>query len=170
MAEQAESQVSRRSFLKIAGLAGIGVQAAGFVGAGIAAGSSSETYTGWESSNPGTQYFNRKPFEVEFPSHHPVSEVRRPSHITDYVFGRVRAFEMAYGENPDWTLDDPLEELGLAPPIIAFYKEFPERLEWDFQTFSETIPNNREDRKEYGSYYKLAEAYSAGFRDRKSVG
>ncbi len=155
--------VSRRDFLKIAGLAGAAVSAGGFFLGGKAQGASSETYTGWESFNPATQFFNRKPFEFEGPAHTPVSEVRRPSHITDYVFGRVAMFEQAYAKNPDWTLDDPIEDLGVPPPVVAFYKEFPERLEWDYRTFSLTIPTNMQDRMEYGAYATLADAYSDGF-------
>jgi len=37
------------------------------------------------------------------------------------------------------------EELDLIPELIEFYAEFPERLEWDYRTFSETIPNNQKD-------------------------
>jgi reductive dehalogenase len=159
----ASSNLSRRDFLKIVGVAGIAAQAGGLVAAGIETGEDSETYTGWESFNPGTQTFNRKPYEIEGRAHKPVSEVRRPSHTTDYVFGRVRAFEVAYNEKPDWTLDDPLEDLNLSPVLIDFYKEFPERLEWDFKTFSETIPTWREDAQKYGNYYLLADAYSNGF-------
>ncbi len=163
MGEERKTPNSRRNFLKIAGLTGAAAQAGGLVAAGVVAGKSSETYTGWEGFNPGTQFFNRKPFEFEGPAHVPVSEVRRPSHITDYVFGRVQMFQRAYEANADWKLGDPIEQLGLIAPVVAFYKEFPERLEWDFRTFSETVPTNRKDQKKYGNYYKLAEAYSAGF-------
>jgi reductive dehalogenase len=72
-------------------------------------------------------------------------------------------FESAYNANPTWTLDDPIEELGLIPPVLAFYKVFPERLEWDFKTFSVTIPTNMQDRQKYGNYYRLAAAYESGF-------
>jgi reductive dehalogenase len=163
MSNQDAKGISRRDFLKILGIAGLATQAGGMVAAGVQAGSSSETYTGWESFNPGTQFFNRKPFEIPGPAHKPVGTVTRPSHITDYVFGRVGMFEGAYKQHPDWKLGDPVEDLGLPPPVLAFYKEFPERLEWDFKTFSETIPNNMQDRKVYGNYYKLADAYSAGY-------
>jgi hypothetical protein len=142
MGEEQKESLSRRNFLKIAGLAGAGVQAGGLVAAGVVAGKDSESYTGWESFNPGTQFFNRKPYEFEGPAHLPVGEVRRPSHITDYVFGRVRMFQQAYRANPEWTLEDPLEELGLIPELVDFYEEFPERLEWDFRTFNETVPTS----------------------------
>lgn len=157
------SGLSRRDFLKWAGLAGVAASAGGFLGGGIAAGRNSDTYTGWEGNHPGTQFFNREPFEFAGPAHKPVGEVRRPSHMTDYVFGRVATFQAAYEENPEWTLDDPIEELGVPAALVAFYKTFPERLEWDYRTFSETIPRNREDREKYGSYYALANAYEAGF-------
>ena len=163
MSEQPAQGVSRRSFLKLAGLVGMAAQAGGLIAAGDNAGKNSESYTGWESFNPGTQFFDRKPFEFEGPAYKPVSQVRRPSHLTDYVFGRVATFEKAYKAHPDWKLGDPIEDLELPPPLIEFYKEFPERLEWDFKTFSETIPTNMEDRGKYENYYKLADAYSSGF-------
>jgi len=152
------ASLSRRSFLKIAGLVGVAAQAGGLVAAGVQAGEDSESYTGWESFNPGTQFFNRKPFEIDAPAHSPVGEVRRPGHLTDYVFGRVSMFQKAYEKNPDWTLDDPIEDLGLPPQVTEFYKEFPERIEWDYKTFSETIPTNMQDKQKYGNYYLLASA------------
>lgn len=161
--QETKSGVSRRDFLKIAGLAGAAASAGGFFLGGKAQGESHETYTGWESLNPGTQFFNREPFEFEGPAHTPIGEVRRPSHITDYVFGRVAMFQQAYEANPTWTLDDPIEDLGVPPPVLAFYQKFPERLEWDYRTFSETIPNNKEDKAKYGNYYKLADAYESGW-------
>ena len=150
-----KTKMSRRSFLKAAAIGGFAAHTGGLIAAGKIAGSSSETYTGWESNNPATNFFNRKSFEFTGPAHKPVGEVRRPSHMTDYVFGRVGMFERAYRAKPEWKLDDPVENLELPPPLVAFYKEFPERLEWDFRTFSETIPNNFKDRRKYGNYYFL---------------
>ncbi len=163
MSESAKKSISRRDLLKCAGIAGVAAQAGGLVAAGNQAGKSSESYTGWESFNPGTQFIDRKPFEFKGPAHKPVGKVRRPSHSTDYVFGRVMAFQRAFQAHPDWKLDDPLENLELSDELTAFYREFPERLEWDFKTFTETVPNNSADRKKYGSYYRLAAAYEAGF-------
>jgi epoxyqueuosine reductase len=163
MSEAQNNPLSRRSFLKIAGLVGVAAQAGGLVAAGVNAGQNSESYTGWESFNPGTQFFDRTPFEFDGPAHLPIGEVTRPSHLTDYVFGRVAAFQGALANNPDWELGDPLEDLGLHPQVVAFYEEFPERFEWDYKTFTETIPKNMEERQIYGNYYLLAEAYSNGF-------
>ena len=163
MSEMQKAPISRRNFLKITGLAAVAAQAGGLVAAGVNAGSSSESYTGWELFNPGTQFFDRAPFQFDGPAHEPVSEVRRPSHLTDYVFGRVAAFQAAFEANPDWKLTDPVADLGVAPPLVAFYEEFPERLEWDYKTFSETIPNNAADKRVYGNYYLLANAYEFGF-------
>ncbi len=163
MSEEKKAKLSRRDFLKIAGLAGVAVQAGGLIAGGVAAGKSSESYTGWESFNPGTQFFNREPFRIPSPAHTPVSEVRRASHLTDYVFGRVGVFEAALNANPEWKITDPIEVLGFPPPIVAFYKEYPERMEWDYKTFTETIPNQREDKKLYGNYFFLAEVYSSGW-------
>ncbi|MBN2472648.1 MAG: 4Fe-4S dicluster domain-containing protein [Anaerolineae bacterium] len=169
MSEDLKNPVSRRNFLKIAGLVGVAAQTGGLVAAGVQGGRDSETYTGWESFNPGTQFFNRKPFEFDGPAHPPVGEVRRPSHMTDYVFGRVATFQSAYEKNPDWTLEDPIEDLGVPQPLVDFYKEFPERLEWDYKTFSETIPNNAVDRQQYGNYFLLAQIYESGFSGHSSL-
>lgn len=163
MDASSDKGLSRRNLLKLAGIAGAAVQAGALVVAGKQEGKSSESYTGWESFHPGTQFFNRKPFEFEGPAHKPIGEIRRPSHHTDYVFQRVGSFEQAYRKHPEWTLKDPIENLELIPELEAFYKEFPERLEWDFKTFSETIPNNRKDSAKYRDYYLLALAYEAGF-------
>jgi len=167
MSEEQKAPISRRNFLKITGLAAVAAQAGGLVAAGVNAGSSSESYTGWESFNPGTQFFDRTPFRFEGPAHLPVSEVRRPSHMTDYVFGRVATFQAALAEHSDWQMGDPVADLGFPPQLVAFYEEFPERLEWDYKTFTETIPNNMQDRATYGNYYLLAEAYSSGFEGHR---
>ncbi len=169
VSEQSQSAITRRKFLKAAGLVGVAAQAGGLVGAGFQAGKDSESYTGWESLNPGTQFFDRAPFEFEGPAHLPVAAVQRPSHLTDYVFGRVATFEQAFRNNPGWKLTDPIEDLGLPPHLLHFYKEFPERLEWDYRTFSETIPANMQDRRKYGNYYRLADAYSDGFSAHGSM-
>ena len=165
--QKSSPTLSRRSFLKIAGIAGVAAQAGGLVAAGVNAGSSSESYTGWESFNPATQFFNRAPFEFDGPAHVAVSEVRRPSMTTDYVFGRVAAFQQALGAHQGWTLEDSLDELELPEKLIEFYKEFPERVEWDYKTITETIPTNLQDRQQFGNYYLLAEAYSAGFESHR---
>ena len=164
MSEEQKSGMNRRDFLKIAGLAGVAVQAGGLVAGGVAAGADKESYTGWESFNPSTMFFNREPFRIPSPAHEPVGEVRQPSHITDYVFGRVAMFQQALGEVPDWTMDDPITDLPLPPPVQAFYAQYPERLAWDYKTFTETIPNHDIDYEKYGSYFMLAELYSNGFR------
>lgn len=163
MSEEMKTALSRRDFMKIAGLTGVAAQAGGFLAAGVATGSDKETYTGWESSNPSTMFFNRKPFEFDGPAHLPVGEVRQPSHITDYVFGRVGMFQQAYAQKPDWTIEDPVSDLELPPPVTAFYEQYPERLEWDYKTFSETIPNHAQDYEKYGNFFKLAEVYASGF-------
>ncbi len=169
MSDDEKTGLSRRNFLMVTGLAGLAAQTGGLVAAGIRTGRDPRTFTGWESYNPGTQFFDRRRFEFDGPAYSPVGSVSRPGHRTDYVFGRVATFERAFARNPDWTLDDPIEGLGLPPDLEAFYREFPERLEWDFRTFSETIPNNRRDRREYGDHYRLAEAYAAGFEAHRAL-
>lgn len=159
--------MSRRNFLKIAGIAGVAAQAGGLVAAGVNAGSDSESLTGWESFNPATQFFNRKPFEFDGPAHIAVSEVRRPSLTTDYVFGRIATFQEAYKAHPEWKPGDPVGELDLPEKLVKFYEEFPERVEWDFKTVSETIPTNMQDRQKYENFYLLADAYSAGFETHR---
>jgi len=72
-------------------------------------------------------------------------------------------FQQALEEHPDWVMGDPIEDLGFPPPLVQFYQEFPERLEWDYKTFTETIPTNMEDKEKYGNYYFLANVYESGF-------
>ena len=163
MSKEKNAKLSRRDFLKVAGLAGVAVQAGGLIAGGVAAGADKESYTGWESFNPSTMFFNREPFRIESPAHSPVGEVRQPSHITDYVFGRVAMFQKALAEKPEWVIGDPVDELPLPPPVLGFYKQYPERMEWDYKTFTQTIPNHDEDYKEYGNYFLLAEVYKSGF-------
>jgi len=55
MTESSDKGISRRNLLKMAGIAGVAVQAGGLYVAGKRAGASSESYTGWESFNPGAQ-------------------------------------------------------------------------------------------------------------------
>jgi reductive dehalogenase len=76
----------------------------------------------------------------------------------------VATFQGALEANPGWKLGDPVEDLDFPPPLTAFYSEYPERLEWDYKTFTETIPNNQKDAAIYGPYYTLANAYSYGFQ------
>jgi hypothetical protein len=111
MDTSSDKGISRRNLLKYAGVA---VQAGSLILAGKQAGKSSESYTGWESFHPGTQFFDRKPFKFEGPAHKPVGKVRRPSHLTDYVFQRVMNFQQAFRNHPDWKLGDPIEGLELA--------------------------------------------------------
>jgi ferredoxin/uncharacterized protein YktA (UPF0223 family) len=163
MIDDDAGKVSRRNFLELAGVAAAAASAGGFYLGGVQAGSDPESYTGWESFNPGTQFIDRAPFEFDGPAHTPVDTVRRPSHLTDYVFGRVARFDMACRRHPDWKLGDPVENLEFPAPLTDFYRQFPERLEWDYRTFKETVPASMEDRKKFGNYYMLAEAYSTGF-------
>ncbi len=169
MTAEVKQGMSRRDFLKIAGLAGVAVQAGGLIAGGTAAGADKESYTGWESFNPSVQFFNREPFRIPSPAHKPKGEVRQPSHITDYVFGRVAMLQKAMADTPDWTIENPVADLPLPPPVIGFYEQYPERLAWDYKTFSETIPNHDVDYETYGSYFLLAELYSNGFRAHGNI-
>lgn len=45
--QKTSATLSRRSFLKIAGLVGVAAQAGGMVAAGTEAGKNPESYTGW---------------------------------------------------------------------------------------------------------------------------
>ena len=61
MTDEVKKGMSRRDFLKIAGLAGVAVQAGGLIAGGTAAGADKETYTGWESLNPSTMFSTVSP-------------------------------------------------------------------------------------------------------------
>ncbi len=96
--------MTHRGSLKTAGAVGVAAQVGGMEGAGLTAGKDPKSGTGWESFNPNTQFFNRRPFQVPGPAFQPVGPVTRPSHLTDYVFGRVARFQKALEAHPEWKL------------------------------------------------------------------
>jgi len=94
----AESKkMSRRDFLKLGALIGLGAQIATLPIPAFQAGSSKETYTGWESfeGEETTQYFDRKPFEISveelYTRLHPVKreQFERADKYSGMAFNRV---------------------------------------------------------------------------------
>jgi len=95
MSEKKKTQLSRRNFLKVGGLVGIATQVATIPFRAYEAGASKESYTGWESFEGQTQYFDRKPFEITldklYAKFHPNTGEKktRPDKYTEMAFNRV---------------------------------------------------------------------------------
>jgi len=87
--------LSRRDFLKLGALIGLGAQVATLPIPALQAGSDKGTYTGWESFEGQTQFFDRKPFEITldelYTKFHPDTGApkTRPDKYTEMAFNRV---------------------------------------------------------------------------------
>jgi reductive dehalogenase len=162
MAEAKQSNgLSRRDFLKIGGLAGAALTVGGTAGAAYAAGKDYDSYTGWESFEGTTQFFDRKPYEFDGPAYTPVGETRRASKLTEFVFARVGYLHHMFMEG--WTPEDGIEALG--EPYTSFYKEDPEAFELDMERETKIMPEAMQNHAKYDEYFALAEAYSIGWEN-----
>lgn len=154
-----EKGLSRRDFFKVGAIAGAGLQVAGIARAGFLAGRDTNSYTGWESLEGKTQYFDRKRFEFEGPAYEPVGPTRRPAKMTEYIFARQGIFVQKV--KGGWKPDDGPGALG--EPLASFYKKDPEAYELDLIQVFQIFPKAMKDRAKYGEYFALAEAYSEGW-------
>jgi len=152
---------SRRSFLKMGGLASAALTVVGTGGAAYHAGKDKKSYTGYESFEGEQQTYDRKRFEIEGPAYSPVSKVKRPGSFTDLVFTRVHIFGMK--QQAGWTKADGIDALG--EPLASWYKEFPDQLDLDILCNTVTMPNAAKDHAKYDEYFALADAYAWGWED-----
>jgi reductive dehalogenase len=159
--EKKDKGISRRDLFKIGAIAGAGLQMTGFAGAGLAAGKNKRSYTGWESFEGVTQSFDRKSYELDEYPYKPVGPTRRPDKTTEMQFGRQAAFMPRYMFG--WRPENGLDALG--EPLASFYQENPEVLEWDLRNLEEFRPKAEEDKKKYGEFFTLAQAYQAGWEN-----
>ncbi len=120
-----DSEFNRRDFLKKAGLIGGALSLAGAAGAGFAAGSIKDSYTGWgRTAYGGDQFFNRKPFNVDNPTYEQIGTPRRIEYIED-LFKRLGELRRAMSgpEGERWTFDQGAEEL--PEPLRSYYLKHP---------------------------------------------
>src|SRR3990172_10430373 len=128
--EKTASNLSRREFLKVSGIASAALSLAGVAAAGIGAGKDFDSFTGWEDIYEGSsQFFNRKPYEVDKPTY----EVDGPTRRTDARvegrghFGTLAAARKGSDDTPGWKPEDGID--ALPEHLAAFYRENPRSLE-----------------------------------------
>jgi epoxyqueuosine reductase len=168
--------VSRRDFLKLGALVGVAAQAVAIPTLAHKAGSSHDSYTGWESFEGDTQFFNRKPFELPggkeelYEKFYPkVDTVRRPNPMTDISWTRAGRMGQILQENPDWKLEDGMDAIELPPDLKAYYKVWDEkgqnRFETDVLTNRVSIPAWVANHEKYDDHFALSSAYFGAWQD-----
>lgn len=166
MGKDEKKGVSRRTLLKTGGAVGAVAQLAAIAGAAWKAGRDHDSYIGWESFEGDTQSFDRKAHEIAGPAYEVVGPTRRPGKLTEYIFRRAYTLRRRLAgdeQRPAWTPEQGVEALG--EPLASFYKEHPEILELDLRRETEIFAQAEENRKRYGAYFSLAEAWSGGWSD-----
>jgi reductive dehalogenase len=149
--EDTNKDVSRRQFLKASGATGAVVGGAGLGLFGYSAGKDPNTYLGWQTYEGVNQSFDRSKWEVDQPHYERVGPTSRVDARTENIFNRRSRFRRQYRTSGVDGFDDLLE---------AYYREHPEDLRLDIEDIEEIMPKAREDRREYGHKFLLAEAWS----------
>lgn len=156
-----KKEVSRRDFIKYGGLVGGALSLAGAAGAGLAAGKDTTSYTGTERSAHGDgQFFNRKPFYVDFPTYEKVGKTSRINYLEN-IFKRngemYRLMHPRDGSAPKWSLDKGAEDL--PEHLRKYYEEHTNAL----PEFKKAIEKSQEQHKNWEGFkdkYLLADAWS----------
>jgi epoxyqueuosine reductase len=169
-----DSKISRRNFLKITGAAGIAAQVATVPVMGYKEGKNTDTYLGWESFEGDTQYFDRKPFEMElnklYSEYTPkVGKTSRPDKLTDIAWTRVARLGGELKKNPDWKPKDGMNSLNLPPDLKEWYADWQQkgqnRFETDVVTATVGIPDWIVNNKKFGPHFALTNAYFNAWAD-----
>lgn len=149
---RADQSLSRRQFMKAAGLVSGVAGGTGLGMFGYAAGTDPSTYLGWENEEGSAQTFNRKRFEVDEPTYEVVGPTSRPDTRVEHLFMRRGRFMRAWRSVRD---GGEFEE-----PLRSYYAVHPEVLELDRLNVEEIMPALRADQAEYGDQFLLSEAWS----------
>ncbi|USD38721.1 4Fe-4S dicluster domain-containing protein [Ferrimonas sp. SCSIO 43195] len=154
------NDASRRTFLKMGGLAATGATLGGAAAAGFVLGRDPDANVGWGRTEAGADMFiNRQPFQVEIaPSLKPVGDVIRPD-WGDFLFNRAGAIAHAIKEG--W---DPAQGWQNFPDsrVRAYYAQYPDRWQEMLQSFS--AHKIHDDNKEkHRDRFALAWAYDASW-------
>ncbi|MCP4654045.1 MAG: reductive dehalogenase [bacterium] len=175
MGEEGTPKTSRRNFLKLGGLVGVGAQALTLPVIAYRHGKSHSTYTGWESFEGSTQYFNRKPFELQgveelYEKFLPVKgEVERPNDLVEVSWNRAGMIRRTMENNPDWKPGDGIEALGLPPPLLDHYKHWLEkgqdRFATDVRTVTVTFPNRIANHEKYDDHTAVVNAFFGAWQE-----
>jgi hypothetical protein len=149
---QSEQSLSRRQFMKAAGLVSGVAGGAGLGLFGYAAGIDPNTYLGWQNEEGAVQTFNRKRFEVDQPTYEIVGPTSRPDARVEQLFERRGRFMRAWRTVRE---GGEFEE-----PLKSYYEAHPDVLELDRVNVEIVMPAQRADRAEYGDRFMLADAWS----------
>ena len=142
----------RRKFLKVAGGASAALGTAGLGVHGYFAGKDPQSYTGREGFQGASQDFNRKRFAVDAPTYEIVGETQRADARTGVIFQRFPRLMRQW--------DDARGIESLDPLLKEYYETNPDELEADLSLRLEIFPKRRQDNREYGDQFILAEAWS----------
>ncbi len=149
------SAITRRDFLKLAGVAG-GVVSLGGIGlAGWESGVSGEAYTGWQSEQE-LVAFDREPFRIDKPTY---GIVRTPPDRLDgraVIFNRDTALKAQY-----YTSKKGMD--GLDDWMKDFYAKNPDILELDKVRNERIEPERVENEKKYGAIYTLSQIWAGAW-------
>lgn len=160
MSEQTENgKISRRDFLKVSGVASAVLSLAGAAAAGVGDGVDFSNYTGWEEIyEGGSQFVDRKKFEVDEPHYKKVGETRRADPRVE-ARGHFNTFKAA--KRDGWTPDQGID--ALPAHLAAYYKENPSSMEAANYRHEVLEPLQKENQAKYGMQWALAEAWGSAY-------
>jgi len=157
------ANLTRRDLLKKGGALGAGLSLLGIGAAGYAAGTDTDSYTGWERYHKGEgQFFDRKPFETDKPVHKKVGDVQRIQ-LFERLEERVHPLVMMAvppdGSKPKWT---PAKGINGIPEkkLREYYQKHPQ----DYKDLLQIMRFGQQQAKDWGKYkdrYAIADAWSA---------
>ena len=129
---ESDNGLSRRQFMKAAGLVSGVAGGAGLGMFGYAAGQDPNTYLGWQNESGASQTFNRKRYEVDEPPYETVGPTSRPDARVENIFARRGSFMRQYqGVREGGEFEEPLK---------SYYEQHPETLELDRVNMEEIVP------------------------------
>jgi reductive dehalogenase len=156
------SELNRRKFIKTLGLAGGIATIGGSAIAGLSAGSTKDSHTGFGRTNyGGDQFFNRKPFLVDEPTYQKVGSPVRISYIENLFKRNGEMYRLLYPRNNDqipWTFDDGIDKL--PETLRKYYTENPEALD-EFKKMIDRGETQEQNWSKYADKYLLADAWSS---------
>ncbi len=153
------SDVNRRDFLKLAGLASAAAGGAGLGAFGYAAGKDPNTYLGWQNQEGASLVFNRKRYEVDEPTYQEVGPTSRPDARVEQIFERRGRFMREYMRLRGGP--GPITAESFPEPLRSYYLAKPQDLDLDILNTEELQPLNRADAMEYSDPLILSQAWSA---------
>jgi len=155
------SNMSRRSFLKIGGIAAAATTVVGAGAAGFAIGRSDDAYTGYGRTHQGgDMFFNREPFRADVPNMMtPVGEVTRPN--WDEQLHLRRNALIAIMKRGEWTPDLGLEKL--PGDVGDYYRARPGELDVMLRSLELNLERIAAWKNGAHRQYAIADAYDNAY-------